>query len=113
MAKNRAKNSPMPPTPITVQKFPRLDGDDLFAWAQIISEESHVAQTKQALAMQFLEKRGFTPGEYLLSNDGYIVSQQEVRAQSRVRTLPAVPTGAQHEFPGEPQRPSDSTDSAT
>lgn len=70
------------------ERFERLAGDELYAWAQVISEESHVAQAKQMLAVQFLQAHGKTPGEYLLSNDGYIVKAEDHARQDRVRVVP-------------------------
>ena len=75
----------------------RLSGDELYAWAQIIAEESHIAQAKQRLAIQFLQTRGKIPGEYLLSNDGYIVKATDQARQDRVRVLPGRPNPASPE----------------
>lgn len=68
---------------------PRLEGDRLYAWAQMIAEQTRVNQVKQNMAVDFLTEQGYTPGEYLLTNDGYIVSRQEAESTSAVRSYPA------------------------
>lgn len=95
MAKSRSKQ-PVPPTLMTSKRLPRLDGDDLFAWAQIVTRTEHMMQAKQQMALAFLEARGYTPGPsgHLLTDDGYIVTQAEAQQATRVRTLSAGPTGA-------------------
>ena len=66
--------------------LPRLDGDRMMAWAKMVFQEEQLAQTKQVLASQILQELGYTPGEYLLSDDAYIVSREEFN--QRVRSLP-------------------------
>lgn len=71
--------SPTSPTP-------RLDGDDLYVWAQMESEIGHLLETKQRLAIELMTKRGFTPGEYLLNAQGYILSRAQIdEAERRAR----------------------------
>lgn len=69
--------------------LPRLDGDDLYAWAQMIAEETRLSQFKQSMAVDYLTKRGYVPGEHLLTNDGYIVSRQDAETASKIRSYPA------------------------
>jgi hypothetical protein len=47
-------------------------------------QEEMLAQAKQALASQLLTELGYTPGDYLLSDDAYIVSREQFNA--RVKT---------------------------
>lgn len=68
---------------------PRLEGDHLFCWAQTVAREEQIVQAKQSLAIEYLTDLGYTPGEYLLTNDGYIISAAENDA--RVRTYSALP----------------------
>lgn len=77
------------PSKLTNASPLRLEGDDLYAWAQLVSEWQRITQTKQTVAIQFMQQRGFTPGEYLLTDDGYIISQEEAHGLSRIQTLPA------------------------
>lgn len=75
--------------------YPRLEGDALFSWAQLMVEEQRLIQTKQQLAEQFLTELGYQPGEYLLANDGYIVTQDQAREaqeKNRIRTIPVSPS---------------------
>lgn len=77
--------------PSPTDKPPRLDGDDLYSWAMMIAQEQHLLQAKQALAIQYLQSRGYVPGEHMLTNDGYIVSAE---SPARVQSVPAVPSPA-------------------
>lgn len=65
---------------------PRLEGDHMIAWVRMTFQEEQLAQAKQALASQLLTELGYTPGDYLLSDDAYIVSREEFNA--RVKTFP-------------------------
>lgn len=76
--------------PLKPKNTPRLEGDELYAWAQMIAEESRVAGAKQMMAIQFLQQRGLKPGEHLLSDDGYIISAEQHRALQD-RTHPSEP----------------------
>lgn len=67
--------------------LPRLDGEALYSWAILITQEQALKQAKQQLAIRLLQERGYTPGEHLLSNDGYIVT----RDQARLGTPDVVP----------------------
>jgi hypothetical protein len=96
MAKNPKQRQYQAPTPpsLPVPSFPRLDGDDLFTWAQILERERHLAETKAIIAEQVLRARGFEPGAYLLSNDGYILSREQhedmLRSSGRIRSFPVL-----------------------
>jgi hypothetical protein len=65
---------------------PRLEGDRMVAWVRMTYQEEMLAQAKQALASQLLTELGYTPGDYLISDDAYIVSREQFNA--RVRTSP-------------------------
>ena len=63
---------------------PRLEGDHLIAWVRLTFQEEQLAQAKQALASQLLTELGYTPGDYLLSDDAYIVSREQFKG--RIKT---------------------------
>jgi hypothetical protein len=79
------------PTPTPTPTPPRLEGDALYEWAQTIAVIRSLAERKQQLAVRLLEQMGYTPGPYLLSDDGYVVSQQEVERALRVRSIGGSP----------------------
>lgn len=95
MAKQGSKQ-PIAPTLMSSKRPPRLDGDDLFSWAQMVTRTEHMLQAKQQMALAFLEAREYAPGPsgHLLTDDGYIVTQAEAQQATRVRTLSAGPAGA-------------------
>lgn len=68
--------------------YPRLEGDALYEWAQTIVEERQIQQKKQAQAGAYLSQRGYKPGDYLLSDDGYIISRAEFERQMSLRLVP-------------------------
>lgn len=114
MAKGNSKgNGKHPPVLVPAAPTgmpPRLEGDDLFNWAQMMAEVQRVVQAKQMMAVQFLQQRGLTPGEYLLSDDGYILGQEEAQRISRVRSLPAqAPRDSQPDQGAAPQTPDSET----
>lgn len=81
-----------PKKPISLQSrgpssFPRLDGDHLYTWAQLIQRWQQIIETKQAVAAEMLIERGYIPGQYLLTDDGYIVSRDQMQ-----KTRPQSPT---------------------
>lgn len=57
----------------------RLDGDQLFAWASVVTRERLLQQEKQTLAQEILNSRGKIPGEHLLSDDGYIITPEDLK----------------------------------
>lgn len=75
------------PTPTPTPTPPRLEGDALYEWAQLIGALRSLVERKQQLAVHLLEQMGYTPGPYLLSDDGYVVSQQDVERAMRVRSI--------------------------
>lgn len=64
---------------VPTDPHPRLEGDALFAWSQLMLRQQQFDETRESLAAQMLEQRGFTPGEYLLDPRGYILSRQDVQ----------------------------------
>lgn len=95
----------MTATPAT-KTLPRLEGDELFAWAQMVAREAQVVEARQQMAVRFLQNRGLVPGDHLLTPDGYILTQdqvEELERRARVRTIPSdsvehplPPNGHQH-----------------
>lgn len=71
---------------------PRLEGDDLFTWAKRVTLTDLAIEQKQVMAVNFLAKYGLEAGDYLLSDDGYIVSRQEFEAAQRIQHFPASPS---------------------
>lgn len=87
-----APNTDTPQAPQKPRTYPRLDGDDLYAWAQAVSVFDRALAMKQEIAAGYLNARGLEAGEYLLSDDGYIISKEEFVALQRVVRHPAGPS---------------------
>lgn len=69
-----------------------------------------IAQARQALAETLLTEQGLTPGKYLLSDDGYIMSREQfeekLRQEGRIRSFPVRPSAPDQTVPsGPPSRP--------
>lgn len=86
---------------------PRLDGDHLYAWAQMVMQVRQALEAKQQMAADLLQQHGKTPGEFMLSDDGYLVTAAEAERLGRVRDIAIRQTEA------EPERPPQISDSAT
>jgi hypothetical protein len=54
----------------------RLDGDALFLWAKLITEAGLIQRSINDFGEQELRRRGYSPGEAIITNDGYIRRQQ-------------------------------------
>lgn len=94
MAKTTKRpKSPPPPTLMSAKRPPRIDGDDLYNWAALNTQINSLMQAKQQMAVQMLQARGFTPGPdgYLVTDDGYIVTQQDLVRHGRVQQIPGGP----------------------
>lgn len=50
----------------------RLDGDALFLWAKLITEAGLIQRSINDFGEQELRRRGYGPGEAIITNDGYI-----------------------------------------
>lgn len=80
------------PTPILARPQ-RLEGDALYAWAQLMQREQQIQEAKQGMAAALLTSLGRTPGKYLLSNDGYIVkAEDQTRAVRQAQDSSSAPT---------------------
>jgi hypothetical protein len=98
MAKSQSRK-PTPPMLMTPAKRPpRLEGDALYAWAQYIQKIEQLLEGKQALAVSLLTSQGYEPGKYLLSDDGYIVTPEQMRRFQQPKGEQIAPTPA----PGSP-----------
>ena len=84
--------------PDDLKRLPRLDGDALYEWTRLTYEEELFFARKQVQAEKHLQERGYTPGEYLLSNDGYIISrdqnEQRLHQQEQADRARVVPSKA-------------------
>lgn len=79
-------------TPQNLKTYPRLEGDDLYAWAQAVSVFNRAVAMKQEIAAGYLIARGLEAGVFLLSDDGYIISKEEFTSLQRVVRHPAGPS---------------------
>ena len=103
MSSNSKKPFPARPTPLSeAARPPRLDGDRLYFWAQIVERTTQAIQNKQAVAAQLITEMGLETGEHLLSDDGYVVTKTEFERAGRVRSVPAAGQTFQPELPGFP-----------
>ena len=55
----------------------RLEGDDLYLWAKLISELEHLQQRVNTVGKSLLVKHGCTDPSFILTDAGYILTQQE------------------------------------
>lgn len=96
------------PTPLVrPDRAPRLDGDDLYNWGQVVGQISErfaqATQVKQQVASQLLSDRGYSPGEHLLTDDGYIVTKEQMAQLQRNGPHPVPGKTSQTEKPTEPE----------
>lgn len=94
------------PVALDSKRPPRLEGDELYLWAQLVARETQIAEQKNALAGQYLGERGLTPPEFKITNDGYIVSQAELAQYARESRVQRVSASDQTE-PTAPSSPPD------
>jgi hypothetical protein len=79
------------------EDIPRLDGRAVQAWAWVVEQSRNSMLAKQILAVQLLQERGYEPGEYLLTDDAYIVTAAQARASAQSRRDPIPdPGGSAH-----------------
>lgn len=95
------------PTPLVrLEHAPRLDGDDLYNWGQVVGQISEriaqAAQVRQQVAAQMLTDRGYTPGEHMLTDDGYILTKDQMIQRQKQGPLPSQAKPAQIDSPTEP-----------
>lgn len=56
------------------QPTPRLQGDDLFVWAKLMSDLEHAQRALNDFGKGALRRNGYDLQQFALTNEGYIVS---------------------------------------
>lgn len=67
----------MPTPPHYPKDALRLDGDDLFSWARMITQLAQMHQELKIYGRAALVARGLDPSEYTITNEGYILTQDQ------------------------------------
>lgn len=72
----------------------RLEGDDLYTWARLISDIEHAQENLDRFGKQVMARSGFDPRTTTLTNDGYFIESPGVLDQSVRRRDLAIPGSA-------------------